>query len=182
MSLWNICNWWKRISEREKKLYMYTFVCVTVSQSCPTLFATPWTVDCQAPLSMEFSRQEVGSCSLLLGIFPTQGLNPGLPHYRQILYHLSHQGSPYIYIYIYVGLIFCHQGMWCFSSLTRDRIWNACIGSRESSFKLYLFRLGWVLFVAYGIFTALLSCPTHVGSSALTRDQSWAPCLGRAES
>ena len=36
----------------------------------------------------------VGSCSLLQGIFPTQGLNPGLPHCRQILYQLSHQGSP----------------------------------------------------------------------------------------
>ena len=31
--------------------------------------------------------------SLLHGIFPTQGLNPGLLHCRQILYHLSHQGS-----------------------------------------------------------------------------------------
>ena len=28
-----------------------------------------------------------------LGIFPTQGSNPGLPHCRQILYQLSHQGS-----------------------------------------------------------------------------------------
>ena len=27
------------------------------------------------------------------GIFPTQGLNSGLPHCRQMLYHLSHQGS-----------------------------------------------------------------------------------------
>ena len=36
----------------------------------------------------------VGSLSLLEGIFPTQGLNPGLPHGRQIFYHLSHQGSP----------------------------------------------------------------------------------------
>ena len=36
----------------------------------------------------------VGSFSLLQGIFPTQGLNPGLPHCRQILYQLSHQGSP----------------------------------------------------------------------------------------
>ena len=36
----------------------------------------------------------VGSCSLLQGIFPTQGLNPHLPHCRQILYQLSHQGSP----------------------------------------------------------------------------------------
>ena len=34
------------------------------------------------------------SHSLLQRIFPTQGLNPGLPHCRWILYHLSHQGSP----------------------------------------------------------------------------------------
>ena len=31
---------------------------------------------------------------LLQGIFPTQGLNLGLLHCRQTLYHLSHQGSP----------------------------------------------------------------------------------------
>ena len=36
----------------------------------------------------------VGSRSLLQGIFPTQGLNPGLLHCRQILYLLSHKGSP----------------------------------------------------------------------------------------
>ena len=35
----------------------------------------------------------VDSGSLLQGIFPIQGLNPGLPHCRRILYHLSHQGS-----------------------------------------------------------------------------------------
>ena len=32
----------------------------------------------------------MGSLSLLQGIFPTQGSNPGLPHCRQILYQLSH--------------------------------------------------------------------------------------------
>ena len=32
----------------------------------------------------------VGSRSLLQGIFLTQGLKPGLLHWRQILYHLSH--------------------------------------------------------------------------------------------
>ena len=37
---------------------------------------------------------EVGSLSLLQGIFPTQGMNPGLPHCRWILYQLSHKGSP----------------------------------------------------------------------------------------
>ena len=36
----------------------------------------------------------VGSLSLLQGIFPTQGLNPGLLHCRRILYQLSHKGSP----------------------------------------------------------------------------------------
>ena len=54
------------------------------------LFATPWIIQ-----SMEFSGQNtgVGSPSLLQGIFPTQGLNPGLPHCRWILYQLSHKGS-----------------------------------------------------------------------------------------
>ena len=36
----------------------------------------------------------MGCPALLQGIFPTQGLNPGLLHCRQILYHLSHQGRP----------------------------------------------------------------------------------------
>ena len=35
----------------------------------------------------------VGSLSLLQGIFPTQGSNPGLPHCRQILSQLSHKGT-----------------------------------------------------------------------------------------
>ena len=39
-------------------------------------------------------------CHFLLGIVPTQGSNLGLLHWRQILYHLSHQGSP-ILVYIY---------------------------------------------------------------------------------
>ena len=38
--------------------------------------------------------ESVSSHSLLQGIFPTQGSNPGLLHCRQILYHLSHQGIP----------------------------------------------------------------------------------------
>ena len=36
----------------------------------------------------------MGCHDFLQGIFLTQGLNSGLPHCRQILYHLSHQGSP----------------------------------------------------------------------------------------
>ena len=49
----------------------------------------------QAPLSMGFSRQEYWSGLPFPspGNFPTQGSNPGLPHCRQTLYCLSHQGS-----------------------------------------------------------------------------------------
>ena len=50
------------------------------------LFVTPWTVACQAPLSMGFSRQKywrgLPFChSLLQGIFLTQGLNQSLLHF-----------------------------------------------------------------------------------------------------
>ena len=38
----------------------------------------------------------VGGPFLLQGIFPTQELNPGLLHCRQILYQLSYKGSQYI--------------------------------------------------------------------------------------
>ena len=57
------------------------------------LFVTPWPGARQAPLSMEFSRQEY--CHFLLhGIFPAQGLNLGLLHCRWSLCCLHHQGSP----------------------------------------------------------------------------------------
>ena len=36
----------------------------------------------------------VSSLPLLQGIFPTQGSSPDLPHCRQIIYQLSHQGNP----------------------------------------------------------------------------------------
>ena len=65
------------------------------SLSCVGLFATPLTVTHQAPPSMGFSRHEYwnGCHFLLQGIFLTPGWNLGLPHCRQTLYHLSHQGK-----------------------------------------------------------------------------------------
>ena len=54
------------------------------------LFATPWAIQ-----SMELSRPEYWSGQPFpsSGISPTQGLTPGLPQCRWILYKLSHQGS-----------------------------------------------------------------------------------------
>ena len=67
-----------------------------VSQSCLTLqlhgLNSPW--------NSSGLNTEVGSHSLLQGIFPTQGLNPGLLHCRQILYQLNHKGSPRILAWV----------------------------------------------------------------------------------
>ena len=59
-------------------------MCLVSQSFVSDSFVTPWTVVCQAPISIEFSRQEYWSdChSLLQGIFPTQGSNPGLLHCR----------------------------------------------------------------------------------------------------
>ena len=57
------------------------------------LFVTPWTTVHKAPLSMGVLQARKLECVchiLLQGLFPTRGLNPGLLHDRQILYHLSH--------------------------------------------------------------------------------------------
>ena len=58
------------------------------SLRCVWLFATPY-----SPRNSPGQITGVGSLSLLQGIFPTQGLNSGLPHYRRILYWLNHKGS-----------------------------------------------------------------------------------------
>ena len=60
------------------------------------LFVTPWPVAYQAPLSVGFSRQEYWSGLPFPspGDLPDPGIDPGLPHCRQTLYRLRHQGSP----------------------------------------------------------------------------------------
>ena len=65
----------------------------------------------------------VVSLSLLQGIFPTQGSNPGLPHCRRILYQLNHKGSPRILEW--VAYPFSSR-----SSQPRDRTQVSCIAGR----------------------------------------------------
>ena len=52
-----------------------------------------WPTSLLSPWSSPGKSTGVGSCSLLQGIFPIQGSNPGLLHCRQILYQLSYPGS-----------------------------------------------------------------------------------------
>ena len=89
-------------------LRLFTF-CLMLQHSIPPtsaalgqlilLFATLWTVTLQAPLSMAFSRQEhwSGLPCLPPGDLPNPGIEPSTPHFRWILYHLSHQGIPPFY-------------------------------------------------------------------------------------
>ena len=70
--------------------------CVLVAQLSPTL-CDPMDCNLTSLLCQWNSpgkNSRVGCCSLLQEIFPTQGLNSGLSHCRQILYCLSYQGSP----------------------------------------------------------------------------------------
>ena len=61
------------------------------SLSCVQFFAT---LGLCSPWNSPGQNTGVGCLSILQGIFPTQGSNPGLPHYRWILYQLSYKGSP----------------------------------------------------------------------------------------
>ena len=72
-------------------------LCITTlyeSESCSLVSDSLQPQGLYSPWSFPGQNTGVGSLSLLQGIFPTQGSNPGLLHCRQILYQLSHQGSP----------------------------------------------------------------------------------------
>ena len=104
----------------------YCFVKVRVNwsedaQSCPTL-CDPMDSSLPGSSSMGFSRQEYwsGLPFLFQRIFLTQGSNPGLPHCRQTLYRLNHQGKPkseWMCIYINLLLLFSHLVM-------SDSLWS----------------------------------------------------------
>ena len=94
------------ILKYEKVIFNYCYILlnmawkervkVKAAQLCSTL-CDP--MDCSllrllCPWNSPGKNTGVGGHSLLQGIFPTQGLNPGLPHCKWILYQLSHQGSP----------------------------------------------------------------------------------------
>ena len=75
---------------------VYMCVCVLVTESCLTL-CDP--MDYSPPGSSVHRMLQARTLEWVAmpssrGIFPTQGLNPGLLHCRQILYHPSHPGSP----------------------------------------------------------------------------------------
>ena len=106
----------------------FVYVCML---SPVWLFATPWTVACQASLSWNFPGKNTGlGCHFLLqGIFPNQGLNPcllRLLYCRQTVYHWATREAWVLYISKVNDL--CSHGASCsllfFShSIVFDSLW-----------------------------------------------------------
>ena len=73
-----------------------------VTQSCP-IFCNPWTVACQAPPSMGFSKQEYwnGLPFPSPGDLPDQGIEPKSPIFWEDSLSAEPQGKP-IYTYTYI--------------------------------------------------------------------------------
>ena len=75
-----------RVSVGSKAVESESESCSVLSDSLqPHGLYSLWNSPCQ--------NTGVGRLSLLQGMFPTQGLKPGLPHCGQILYQLSHKGT-----------------------------------------------------------------------------------------
>ena len=70
-----------------------TFSTYSESESCSVVSDSLRPHGLNSPWNSPGQNTGVGNLSLLQEVFPTQGLNPGLPHCRRILYQLSHQGS-----------------------------------------------------------------------------------------
>ena len=66
------------------------------SESCSVMSNSSQSHELYSPWNSPGQNTRVGSHSLPQGILPSQGSNPSLPHCRQILYQLSHKGSPRI--------------------------------------------------------------------------------------
>ena len=78
---------WVELIKREKTKWR---------ESCSVVSNSLWSHGIYSPWNSPGQNTGVGSLSLLQGIISTQGLNPCLLHWGQILYQLSHKGNPRI--------------------------------------------------------------------------------------
>ena len=77
-------------------VFLRNFHTAVPCEICSVTSNSLWPHGLYSPWNSPDQNTGVGSLSLLQGIFPTQGSNPGLWHCRHILYQLSHKGSPRI--------------------------------------------------------------------------------------
>ena len=116
---------WKGLGIRERERFMgqgggVLLPCLVASgqesesESCSVVSDCLWHHGLYSPWNSPDQNTGVGSLSLLQGIFPTQGSNPGLPPCRWIFfYQMSHKGSP---VFRTCAVIFWH-------TFLRTRAW-----------------------------------------------------------
>ena len=91
--------WFGTLSATETGPKVHRCVCLCVCRSVVSHSLRPqglYPARLLCPWDSPGKNTGAGCHSLVQGIFPAQRLNLGLLHYRQILYRLSHQGSPMI--------------------------------------------------------------------------------------
>ena len=88
---------WARRSWKKEKVNRFNLAYIhSESESRSVLSDSLRPHGLYSPWNSPGQNTGVGSLSLLQGVFPTQGLNPGLPYCRRILCQLSHKGIPRI--------------------------------------------------------------------------------------
>ena len=104
---WSSCAWGSKLgmgggtesgasSRSSWRIHQNFEITLRVCESCSVVSNSLQPHGLYSPWNSPGQNTGVGSLSLLQGIFPTQRSNPGVPHCRQILYQLSHKGSPEI--------------------------------------------------------------------------------------
>ena len=114
----------------------------------------------------------VGCHALLWVIFPTQGSNPGIPHCRQNVYHLSHQGSPELLEWVTYPF---SRG----SSLPRNQTGVSCIAGgffTSSAIREAIFIYSYLSIWASQVALVVKNPPANAGD---IRDVSLIPGSGR---
>ena len=125
------------------KVFMVPFAFLTekdllwlhVCESCSVMSDSLWPHGLYSPWNSLDQNTRVGSLSLLQGIFPTQGSNPGLLHCRQILYQLNHKGS-HLSIDFY----------WDRHRISSDLLYLPCLHPSSRALLLTVVNSGWLCF------------------------------------
>ena len=133
-------------------------------------FVIPW----QAPLSMGFCRQEYWSGLPFPspGDLPNPEMEPSLPHCRQILYRLSHQKSPPIYMFTFIKNCQMLKSLYCFHCPCQQMKAPTAPWSHQHLVLFFLFFLSSFIFLNALIFSLLVS---HCGFNLQLFNYQW--CL-----
>ena len=127
---------------------------VQVNMCSASLLSRVWLLWLSVHGDSPGKNTEVGCLALLQGIFSTQGSNPVLPHCRRILYCLSHQGSPQVYM-DYVNIWYLGE-----CSMYNVNYFYICMHSVDNIYHRHL-----SLYIQLYVFT--ITCTESAGKTGI---------------